>query len=251
MKRPTSVPKRTWTVYDRIRQILELARANVARSVNTTQVVANWLVGREIVEEEQRGSRKVKNGERLIDELATRLRADFGAGYSATNLKLFRQFYSTYPDLLAGSIGHTARDQLELHTPHQPGTTDAESGRQNRHTLCDESGVARQAATIASAADGQIHHTPCDESWAPGQLHANLSWSLYRHLIRVDDSGSRAFYKIEAVKNHWSARELERQINSLLYERLAVARHFGTLVRAPGRANAARRFAIFQESGLG
>jgi len=38
--------------YQRIREILELAQARVARTVNTTQVVANWLIGREIVEEE-------------------------------------------------------------------------------------------------------------------------------------------------------------------------------------------------------
>ena len=39
-------------IYERIREILESARTTVARSVNTTQVVANWLIGREIVEEE-------------------------------------------------------------------------------------------------------------------------------------------------------------------------------------------------------
>ena len=42
-------------IYDRIREILESARAGVARTVNTTQVMANWLIGREIVEEEQKG----------------------------------------------------------------------------------------------------------------------------------------------------------------------------------------------------
>jgi hypothetical protein len=45
--------KQIGSVYERIRQILESARTTVARSVNTTQVVANWLIGREIVEEEQ------------------------------------------------------------------------------------------------------------------------------------------------------------------------------------------------------
>lgn len=43
------------TLYRRIREILEAARTGVARSVNTAQVVANWLIGREIVEEEQQG----------------------------------------------------------------------------------------------------------------------------------------------------------------------------------------------------
>lgn len=76
-------------LYQRIRQILESARAGVARSVNTTQVVANWLVGREIVEEEQRGNRKAGYGQKLIVRLSGKLERDFGVGYSATNLKLF------------------------------------------------------------------------------------------------------------------------------------------------------------------
>jgi len=42
--------------------------------------------------------------------------------------------------------------------------------------------------------------------------------------MRVDKAGARAFYEIEAVRNNWSARELERQINSLLYERLALSK---------------------------
>ncbi|MGH7796784.1 MAG: DUF1016 N-terminal domain-containing protein [Candidatus Binatia bacterium] len=99
------------SIYNRIRQILESARASVARSVNTTQVVANWLVGREIVEDEQRGRRKAGYGQQLIVRLSGKLERDFGNGYSTTNLKLFRQFFLTYPSLLTNRIGHTLRDQ--------------------------------------------------------------------------------------------------------------------------------------------
>ena len=56
-EKPTSMSKKEkLPLYERIRQILESARTNVARTVNTTQVVANWLIGREIVEEEQTGT---------------------------------------------------------------------------------------------------------------------------------------------------------------------------------------------------
>ncbi|HEX9663570.1 MAG TPA: DUF1016 N-terminal domain-containing protein, partial [Candidatus Binatia bacterium] len=51
-------PRKSDSIYNRIRQILESARTNVARSVNTTQVVAYWLIGREIVEEQQRGQKR-------------------------------------------------------------------------------------------------------------------------------------------------------------------------------------------------
>ncbi|MBI3000692.1 MAG: hypothetical protein HYY46_19905 [Deltaproteobacteria bacterium] len=96
-------------LYQRIRQILESARAGVARSVNTTQVVANWLIGREIVVEEQRGEHRADYGKRLVEELATRLQRDFGKGYSALNLWLFRRFYLEYHELTSGEILYAPR----------------------------------------------------------------------------------------------------------------------------------------------
>ena len=71
----------------------------------------------------------------------------------------------------------------------------------------------------------------CDQSWEPGRLHPNLSWTHYRTLLRVDKPEARAFYEIEATRDNWSARELERQINSLLYERLALSKDKKGLLR--------------------
>ena len=69
------------------------------------------------------------------------------------------------------------------------------------------------------------------ESWKPGSLHPNLSWTHYRTLLRVDEDNARSFYEIESINNNWSARELERQINSLLYQRLAMSRDKKGLLR--------------------
>ncbi len=55
-------------------------------------------------------------------------------------------------------------------------------------------------------------------------LRRELSWTHYRLLLRVDDPAARAFYEAEAVNARWATRELERQINSLLFERLALSR---------------------------
>ena len=76
-----------------------------------------------------------------------------------------------------------------------------------------------------------IPHAVSTKSWKPGWLHPNLSWTHYRTLLRVDKAEVRAFYEIEAIKNNWAARELERQINSLLYERLALSRDKKGLMR--------------------
>ena len=64
-----------------------------------------------------------------------------------------------------------------------------------------------------------ISHTVCDQSLLT--FSPNLSWSHYRLLMQVDRKEARAFYEVEASKNCWSVRELDRQIGSLLFDRLA------------------------------
>ena len=63
-EKPTRIPRKERSaLYERIRQILESAQTNVARTVNTTQIVVNWLIGREIVEEKQKGKKRPVSGE--------------------------------------------------------------------------------------------------------------------------------------------------------------------------------------------
>src|SRR3982750_692515 len=100
-------------LFKRVQSILEQARATVARSVNTEMVRAYWLVGREVVEEEQAGSARAGYGGELIDQFSARLRADFGRGFTPTNLRYMRLFYLAYPNLLAREIHHAARDKSE------------------------------------------------------------------------------------------------------------------------------------------
>jgi hypothetical protein len=101
-------------IYKRIRQILESAQTNAARSVNTSQVVANWLIGHEIVEEEQKGKRHAGYGEELIAKLARQFRTDGTRGYSEQNLCYVRQFYRVYPELLPPEICHALRGKSEI-----------------------------------------------------------------------------------------------------------------------------------------
>ena len=200
-------------VYDRIRQILESARANVARSVNTAQVVANWLIGREIVEEEQRGQRRAGYGEALLRDLSARLTKEYGKGFSLRNVEQFRSFFLNYPQLLGRQKSHALR---------------AISPSLIKPASYEISHAVRAKSQIALP---DILHAPGGESWQPGRLHPNLSWTHYRMLLRVDKAEARAFYEIEALKNNWSARELERQKNSLLYERLAMSKDKAGLLR--------------------
>jgi predicted nuclease of restriction endonuclease-like (RecB) superfamily len=196
-------------LYRRVREIIESARVGAARSVNTMQVVAYWLIGREIVEEEQKGKRRADYGEALLLGLSKRLTDEFGSGYSVHNLKFIRQFYAEYPLLAEGAaIGYALRSQSE---------------------------------TSSTEARREIRYAPRSTSWTPGRLHPNLSWTHYRTLLRVDQAQARSFYEIEALRNDWSARELERQINSLLYERLALSRDKKGLMRLAVKGHEVRR----------
>jgi predicted nuclease of restriction endonuclease-like (RecB) superfamily len=168
-------------LYQRVCEILVAAQTGVARTVNTAQVLANWLIGRALIEEEQQGQTRADYGEQLLKNLAQQLKQDYGKGFSYANLKLMRQFYLAFPQLLR---------------PDQKG-----------YTLC------------SLFPNTELLSSP--EPWQPGQIHPNLSWSHYRILMRIENLQARSFYEIEALKNNWASRELARQINSFLFERLA------------------------------
>ena len=86
LRRPPDKSEKKKSFYERIRRILESARSSVARTVNTTQVIANWMIGREIVEEVQKGKRRAEYAQQLLADLSARLTAEYGRGYSVDNL---------------------------------------------------------------------------------------------------------------------------------------------------------------------
>ncbi len=175
-------------LFTRIRQIWESAQTQAARSVNTAHVCANWLIGQQIVEAEQSGAKRAEYGKTLLKALSAQLLSEYGSGFSVSALQYMRSFFLAYPELL--SKQHAARVESGA-TPKQ-------------HAVRDES--------LAEA------------KWHPGSLNPALSWTHYRMLLKVERRAVRDFYEIESLNNGWSARQLERQINSLLFERLARSR---------------------------
>ncbi|MEO5957095.1 MAG: DUF1016 N-terminal domain-containing protein, partial [Nitrospiraceae bacterium] len=176
-----------------IRDFILSARKAVVRSVDTVQVLTSFEIGRRIVEQEQHGTRRAAYGKFVVEELAKRLTAEFGKGFSKSNLEYMRRFYTMYRD---------------------------------RHPL------TAQTASGPLALRGKAQ-TPSGQSSAvpPQGPRATLSkppfalgWSQYVLLMGIGDSEERAFYEIEAVENGWSIRGLKRQVNSGLYERLALSR---------------------------
>lgn len=183
------VPVQPASLMDRVVSILEQSRTNVARAVNSSMVTAYWLIGREIVEELQRGEQRAEYGERLLEELSARLTQRYGQGFSIRNLRHFRLFYQSYSK--RSPIRQTA--SAELSAPAQ-------------------TGVVADLQSSLDAADELKGFSP------------NLSWSHYLTLSKVENVAERQFYEIEAEKGNWSVRVLERQIHSLLFARLLKSR---------------------------
>ncbi len=195
-------------IYKRIRVILESAKVRVARTVNTTQVMANWLIGSEIIEGEQHGRKRAGYGDALLLGISRKLSNDFGKGWSVRQLEYCRAFYLAYPVLLGAGQKSNAARSISLPDPIP-------------NALRSNSPEFDGMFGIPHALRGELSEPEITQTWEPGRLSPNLSWTHYRALFRVDSPDARAFYEIESIKNNWSARELERQINSLLFERLA------------------------------
>ena len=170
------------SLFERVAGILESGRGRVLRTITHETVLAYWLIGREIVQALQGGAARAQYGNALIADLSQRLAEHYGAGFSAANLKNFRQFYLAYSGRIE-PISHPSGSQL----------------------------AASEGANTISYPAG---------SESPSGFHPNLSWSHYRALMRVEDLSARQFYETEAVQSNWSRRDLERQIGSLFYERL-------------------------------
>ena len=66
-------------------------------------------------------------------------------------------------------------------------------------------------------------------------VSAELSWSHYQQLMRVANETERAFYAEEAVKSGWSVRQLQRQINTMFYQRLLASRDKESVAAEIGR----------------
>lgn len=190
-----------------VRSLVKSARAAAAVAVNSLQVITNFEIGRRIVNYEQKGTKRADYGTDLLNVLSGDLTREFGSGFSATNLRLMRQFYIQYADRVDLS------DASKASTPiHQ--------------TLSDKSLELRlQQAEIGQAlSDQSAKSKGLRVSSSELTNPFALSWSHYVLLLTIDNPNERRFYEIESTSQNWSLRELKRQKSTCLYERLALSR---------------------------
>ena len=171
----------------------EETRRSAVRAIDRSLVMRNWLFGWYIVEYEGGGSaRRELYGKELIGRLSDRLRAKGIKGCSPTNLRKCREFYQVFAEIQQ--------------------TVSVESG--------DHSEI-RQTLSVKSLPPRLDIASPTLTDLAE---RFPLGWSHYVTLLSVTNPEARRFYEIEAAENGWSVRELKRQLDSSLYERLALSR---------------------------
>ena len=176
-------------LFTRVVSILEQAKANVVKAVNSNMVIAYWLIGREIVQEIQKGTDRAEYGKKVVESLSENLTEKYGKGFSETNIKYFRLFFQTYSNRQP-AIRHLASDESK------------DYGSRIGHAISD-------VLTCSVNNSNEI------KSFSP-----KLSWTHYRTLTKVENENERLFYEIEAERGTWSVEHLKRQINSFLFARL-------------------------------
>lgn len=83
-------------LFQKVTKIIDQAKNNIVRSINSNMVLTYWLIGKEIVEEIQKGKNRAEYGQELIKNLSEQLTKKYGKGYSEPNLKNFRRFYLAF-----------------------------------------------------------------------------------------------------------------------------------------------------------
>jgi predicted nuclease of restriction endonuclease-like (RecB) superfamily len=185
MTKMTTTPENYNNIRSEIVELLKTARSAAARNVNSTMTAVYWEIGRRIVETEQAGAPRANYGDELIKQLANDLSAQFGRGFGVVNLSQMRRFFLAWPT------------KGFFQTPSEKSLTPMS---------INDIWTASSSITLLA------NQFP-------------LPWSAYVRLLSVKIPEARTFYETETLRSGWSVRQLDRQIASQFYERMALSQN--------------------------
>ena len=168
------------------------------KQVNYAYTLRNWLIGMYLFEIEQKGQERAEYGEKLYKNLAVKLKEKKIKGMSFTLLNTCKQFYITYPQII-----QTVSEQSLL---IEDQIVEIIQSASEQFKLIDN---ANKTKTIS------LENTSL--------FLSKVSFSHILEYIKIDEPLPRSFYEIQTIKNGWTVRQLQREINSLLYERIGLS----------------------------
>jgi predicted nuclease of restriction endonuclease-like (RecB) superfamily len=181
-----------------IRSVDRNLAAHAGRAINLSLTLRNWLIGCYIAEYELRGADRAQYGEKLMARLAVRLTENGVSRTEERELRRYRQFYQTYPQIRE-ALTPELRKQLPLPAKNL-------------------SSPIRESATPETGLAGK-------------ELITTLSFTHIAELLAIEDPLKRQFYETECSRGNWGVRELKRQIASLYFERSGLSRDKAKLAR--------------------
>jgi predicted nuclease of restriction endonuclease-like (RecB) superfamily len=219
-----------------IRSLIEVSRHHAAFTANLALVNLYWNIGRIITEDIQKNEKRAGYGEQLIEVLAVELGKEYGRGYSVSNLNDMRRFYEGFRILQTLSVESSetnirqplanklsdleALPPLAAESLAQPISQTAfnkfRSGK-ILQTVSVESSKPRIRQAVPAESQDRILIDLGQDFW--------LGWSHYRRLLSQGDPLKRRFYFEQTATQRWSVRELQRQIEGALFERVALSRN--------------------------
>ena len=226
------------TILPEIRSLIEMSRHHAAVTANLALVNLYWNIGRIITQEIQKNEKRAGYGEQLLESLAASLTREYGKGCSRANLQDMRRFFETF------QICQTVSNKSDKDPIRQTLSSELPP-HQILQTMAGESSSAAilQALPVESS----------DHIWIDLREHFRLGWSHYRLLLSQGDSLKRKFYFEQAAAQRWSVRELQRQIEGALFERVALSRStrkLVTLEKKKGPSEVVRYEDIFKDPYL-
>jgi predicted nuclease of restriction endonuclease-like (RecB) superfamily len=186
-------------------------KLQASRQVDTALTLRNWLFGYYIAEYELNGADRAEYGQKIFKEIAKRLEKQGFRQIRERHLYLCKDFYMAYQNIL-----RTVSAKFYLNGLQQ--VVILRTATAKLISITDESIESDQLPKIQNF-QSATGNSQIDVE----KLINQLSFSHIIELLKADSPLKRSFYEMEAVKNGWSVRELQRAMNSMLYERTGLS----------------------------
>ncbi|MDR2205999.1 MAG: DUF1016 N-terminal domain-containing protein, partial [Flavobacteriaceae bacterium] len=201
-----------------IRKTNDTLRSFAGKAINQSLTVRNWLIGFYIVEFEQKGEDRAKYGEKLLQSLAKELNEK---SLSYGNIKMYRQFFLTYPQIAQEIPAFLQKNGLLSIRQSLIGEF---QNTENQEVEILKSLIAESGDTNLPIRQSPIAQFKSEDILVePKRLLSELSYTHLVQLFPIKDRLKRSFYEIECINGCWSVRELQRQIETLYYERCGMS----------------------------